>query len=62
MDQQSPFKSPGKLTLPPIARTQYGSPQESPRMSRSLRGLDVSMVGATPDLKEPSPLKGRGLN
>lgn len=58
---QSPFKSPGKLTLPPISRTNYGSPHDSPRVSQSVR-LDMSMVAPTPDVKETSPLKGRGLN
>ena len=62
MDQQSPFKSPNKLSLPPISRNHFASQQESPRMSQSVRGLDVSLVNATPDLKELSPLKGRSVN
>jgi len=60
--QQSPYKSPQKLTLPPISRTNYGSPQESPRVSQSVR-LDNSLVNPTPDVSQTSPVKGgRPLN
>ena len=68
MDQVSPQKSPSKFTLPPISRTNFTSPMDSPRggIAHSMRGgvggLDTSMISSTPDIKEPAPLRARALN
>lgn len=67
MDQVSPQKSPSKFILPPISRTNFTSPMDSPRggIAQSMRGgmgLDTSMISSTPDVKEPAPLRARALN